>query len=226
MTSAAHRFRPRKDPVQARAVETRDRILDSAARVFARHGYAAGTTNRIAEAAGLSVGSLYQYFPNKDSILVELVRRHLDTGRRAVEERLAGVAAATTAEVLAAVVDAMIAVHAEDPALHQVLFEESPRPPELLAELHALEDEVVAVGAGVLAADPTVDVADPELAARLVLTTIESLVHRVVATRDIDRRVDLAAFRHELLTLVSRYLGLSEPEQTDGRGRRYSADVG
>ncbi len=209
MTTAPRRLHPRKTPVQARAVETRDRILDAAARVFGRHGYAAGTTNRIAEAAGLSVGSLYQYFPNKDAILVELVRRHLVAGMTAVEAALASVPGdePDVEARLAAVVDAVIATHAGDPELHQVLFEESPRPPELLAELHGMERVAIARAAALLAADPRVQVADPQLAARIVVTTVESLVHRTIATRSADP-VDVEALRHELLTMLTRYLGL------------------
>jgi len=211
MTTPPRRLHPRKTPVQARAVETRDRILDAAARVFGRHGYAAGTTNRIAEAAGLSVGSLYQYFPNKDAILVELVRRHVREGTAAVEAALAAAIRDDPGDVealLAAVVDAAIATHAGDPALHQVLFEESPRPPELLAELHELEAAAVDRATALLATDPRVQVADPALAARLVVTTVESLVHRTIATRAADP-VDVPTFRRELLTLLTRYLGLA-----------------
>jgi AcrR family transcriptional regulator len=209
MTPASRRLAPRKTPVQDRSVETRARILEAAARVFSRHGYAAGTTNRIAAEADLSVGSLYQYFPNKDAVLVELVRRHLDAGFRSVTEGLAAVDAVAdapgrTRRLLAAAVDAAIANHVDDPGLHQVLFEESPRPPELLAELRTIEGEAIELAAGVLAADPDVRVTDPVMAARVVVTTIESLVHRVIATR--DRAVDIPAFRHELLTMLDRYL--------------------
>ncbi len=199
--------------MQHRAVETRDRILDAAARVFSRHGYSAGTTNRIATEAGLSIGSLYQYFPNKDAILVELVRHHVDEGFHAVTTSLTSVDHADggnaegpdrTRRLLAAAVDAAIANHVDDPALHQVLFEESPRPPELLVELHAVEDRAIVIAAEILAADPDVRVADPAMAARVVVTTIESLVHRAIATR--DRQVDIPAFRHELITMLERYL--------------------
>jgi AcrR family transcriptional regulator len=204
--------------VQPRAVETRDRILDAAARVFSRHGYSAGTTNRIATEAGLSIGSLYQYFPKTVAILVELVRRHVDEGFQAVTAQLVAVDGDgdgdgdggnaeipdRTRRLLAAAVDAAITNHVDDPALHQVLFEESPRPPELLAELHAVEDRAIALAAEILAADPHVRVADPTMAARVVVTTIESLVHRAVATR--DRQVDIPTFRHELITLLERYL--------------------
>jgi AcrR family transcriptional regulator len=207
MTPRSRQLVPRKTPVQHRAVETRVRILDAAARVFGRHGYSAGTTNRIAAEAELSVGSLYQYFPNKDAILVELVRRHVDEGFDAVTTRLAAVDAGApdrTRRLIEAAVDAAIANHVDDPGLHQVLFEESPRPPELLAELHALEDRAVELAAGILAADPDVHVDDPAMAARVVVTTIESLVHRTIATR--THAVDIPTFRHELVTLLTRYL--------------------
>src|SRR3569833_2023390 len=80
MRSDKRRFQPRKQPRQVRAELTRQRILTAAAHVFAEHGYAAGTTNRIAERARISIGSLYQYFPNKDAILAALLARHLDRG--------------------------------------------------------------------------------------------------------------------------------------------------
>ena len=217
MTPASRRLTPRKTPVQDRAVDTRARILDAAARVFSRHGYSAGTTNRIAAEADLSVGSLYQYFPNKDAILVELVRRHLDEGFQAVTTRLAAVEAEAldpserTRRLVEAAVDAAIGNHVHDPGLHQVLFEESPRPPELLADLRAVEDQAIALAAAVLAADPEVRVADPVMAARVVVTTIESLVHRVIATR--ARHVDIPAFRHELLEMIERYLHPVLPEE-------------
>ena len=54
--------------------------MQAAAQVFARHGYAAGTTNRIADRAGVSIGTLYQYFPNKDAILIALIERHIQEG--------------------------------------------------------------------------------------------------------------------------------------------------
>src|SRR5947207_4379776 len=68
---------PRRRPRQERSRDTVEAIVEAAAQVFERHGYAAGTTNRIAERAGVSIGSLYQYFPNKDAIVAELARRHI-----------------------------------------------------------------------------------------------------------------------------------------------------
>src|SRR5271154_4150665 len=82
------RLQPRKLPRQPRSEATVDAILLAAAQVFERHGYAAGTTNRIAERAGVSIGTLYQYFPNKDAILVALARDHLAEGTAALQPSL------------------------------------------------------------------------------------------------------------------------------------------
>jgi AcrR family transcriptional regulator len=198
------RLRPRKTPRQPRAVETRARILDAARDVFAEHGYAAGTTNRIAEQAEMSVGSLYQYFPNKDAILVELVQEHIDHG---THEVLAALAATPDADgdltsMVPAIVAALVAVHARDRRLHQVLFEESPRPPSLLRRLHELEDIVVASIAARLEQEIP-GVVDAELVARITVVTIESLVHRLVAS---DRPLDTDAFTTEVTALVVGYL--------------------
>ena len=67
---------PRKAPRQARSQATVKAILDAAARVLVERGYAATTTNLVAERAGVSVGSLYQYFPNKDALIAALHDRH------------------------------------------------------------------------------------------------------------------------------------------------------
>lgn len=65
---------PRKTPRQARARATFDAILEAAARILVNEGYDRLNTNRIAEIAGVSVGTLYQYFPTKEAILTEIIR--------------------------------------------------------------------------------------------------------------------------------------------------------
>ena len=74
MTSAE----PRKPPHQARAKATVDAILDATARILAEDGFEAVNTNRVAEVAGVSVGSLYQYFPNKGSLVGAVAVRHTE----------------------------------------------------------------------------------------------------------------------------------------------------
>ncbi len=77
---AKTRLQPLKQPLQQRSRLTVQAILEAAIQVFDEHGYAAGTTARIAQRAGVSIGSLYQYFPNKDSILTALAGQHLAEG--------------------------------------------------------------------------------------------------------------------------------------------------
>lgn len=75
MTNAEDRRKPRKSPRQARSRATVEAILEAATRILEAEGLAGLTTNQVAERAGVSIGSLYQYYPSRDAILAELVRR-------------------------------------------------------------------------------------------------------------------------------------------------------
>ena len=120
---------PRKKPVQKRSQETVAAILEAAAQVFSRNGYAATTTDHIAHRAGVSIGSLYQYFPNKDAILLGLVERHIEESQAFVAEKREEIKRTGPAgpEMISRLVEAAIALHSLDPALHRVLFEEAPQ---------------------------------------------------------------------------------------------------
>lgn len=72
---AKFRSTPRRTPKQRRSQFTREAIFEATAQIIETQGEAALTTNRIAERAGVSVGTLYQYFANKEAILVEIARR-------------------------------------------------------------------------------------------------------------------------------------------------------
>jgi AcrR family transcriptional regulator len=197
------RFQPRKRPKQDRAAQTRQRILDSAARVFAEYGYAAGTTNRIAEHAELSIGSLYQYFPNKDAILHTLMDAHVEAGRQLLVERLSGGLPDSLDDALRVFVRATIDNHRDNPRLHRVLFEEAPRAPAFLARLHVLEENMVDATVGLLDSHPAVRTGG-RLSARVAVATIESLVHRLITAPD---PVDPQQLEDEIVALLSGYLG-------------------
>ena len=78
----------RKTPSQTRALRTIDTLFEAATRILASEGEAGFTTNRIAERAGFSIGTLYQYFPSKEAIVVALVRRHRDRVLRELDVML------------------------------------------------------------------------------------------------------------------------------------------
>jgi AcrR family transcriptional regulator len=119
--------RPRKKPVQKRSQVTVDAIIEAAARSFVREGYASATTNRIAEVAGVSVGSLYAYFPNKASLLLALIGRQVDDLTGLMRERLAAVKGGTLEEIVRAMVRAVIEAHYQNVELNRLLIAGTPR---------------------------------------------------------------------------------------------------
>lgn len=195
------RFRPRKQPKQQRAAETRERILRAAAHVFAQHGYVAGTTNRIAERAEVSIGSLYQYFPNKDAILRALMTAHADAGMALIAQRLAAGLPIRLDDKLRVFVRATIDNHRDNPRLHRVLFEEAPRAPEFLVHMHAMERQAVDAAVALLGQHPSVRLS--RLTAQIVVATIESLVHRLITAPE---SADPVQLEDEIVALLYRYL--------------------
>jgi AcrR family transcriptional regulator len=103
----------RKSPRQARALVTVDAIFEATARIIEEAGTAGLTTNHIAERAGVSVGSLYGYFPNKEAILIALARRQLDLDRRTIGGTLAAALASGSPEPERPIVRALMALHAD-----------------------------------------------------------------------------------------------------------------
>lgn len=197
---------PRKRPRQARSRATVEAILEGAAQVFCRLGYAGGTTDRIAERAGVSVGSVYQYFPNKDAILVALTERHIDAGFARVRELLAhAIAEPPPLEpLLRGFVEAMIALHEHNPELHRVLFEDTPLPPEFRSQLRARELALAGEVRALLEAHPEVDARDLDASAYVVVHTIEGLVHAFVLHP--PDGLDAARLTDEVVRMLSRTL--------------------
>ncbi|CUI93131.1 TetR/AcrR family transcriptional regulator [Achromobacter xylosoxidans] len=170
---------PRKSPRQQRSQQTVDTILQATARVLAEHGYAGTNTNRIAETAGVSVGSLYQYFPNKNALIAALHDRHDKQMLALIDEVLDGNPAATLRERVAAIVAASLHAHLLEPALHRVLEREFPlfdQPRD-----HSRADQDIHRRMRHLLELHREEIAqqDRELATYVVLRIMESLVHAV-----------------------------------------------
>lgn len=112
--------------MQRRARQTVDAILDAVVRILKREGFDAITTNRVAEVAGVSIGSVYQYFPDKRAIFVALHERHIEEIDRIVESTLVEHAASSLDELVRALFEAMIDAHSTDPELFELLLTEVP----------------------------------------------------------------------------------------------------
>jgi AcrR family transcriptional regulator len=128
MTARAHdqRPRPRKEPRQARARHTVDAIIEATARILEEQGHGGFTTNAVADLAGVSIGTLYQYFSDKDALLGALIAR--ETARLVVEAEAACVKPEGH-EALHALIHAAVAHQLRRPRLARLLdFEEARLP--------------------------------------------------------------------------------------------------
>ncbi len=180
-------------------------ILQAAARVFEAEGRDAATTDRIAARAGVSVGSLYQYFPNKDALLAALGRCHLIEAWQSLAPALGALESDPPLEAaLPGLVRGVVGLHAGRSRLHRMLFEESPPDRELWRALGAGRDAACARLARYLGARPEVRVADPALAARLIFDLLLALAHGFA----LDPRAGATPERRteEMVTLLRRYL--------------------
>ena len=133
-----------------------ERLLGCAARLFDERGYHDTTTNHVAEAAGVSVGSLYQYFPNNDALLVGLAERHVDEA--AVVLRALSAERRQQPRDLAATVRAFVTAAVElnrSDRLHRLLWT-APRTDALIDRLGRLTswlvDELTLLGVSYLTA--------------------------------------------------------------------------
>lgn len=111
----------RREPKQQRSRRTVDDVLEAVQLVVKRHGTRAITTNRIAEAAGVSVGSLYQYFPDKRAIFSAIHDRHVADVRHVIEQTTAACAPTSLEEFARELLHGLVNVHAEIAELHEVV---------------------------------------------------------------------------------------------------------
>lgn len=136
---------PRKAPVQERSKETVRRIFDAAARVLEDRGYDGLSTNRIAAAAGISPGSLYQYFPNKEAILKAMVSEYTDQLVNRVSIKLRQIIREDPANLVSRGVEAQVDAMLERPEILRVIAEQLPEHTraEVLKPLERLMGEMV-----------------------------------------------------------------------------------
>jgi AcrR family transcriptional regulator len=167
-----NRLEPRKLPAQSRSTETVNAVLEAAARILERHGFEGYTTNAIAERAGVSIGSFYQYFPNKDAVTVALMERESAV-------LLADIAEAPSLEDYEAALDKIIrsavANQMRRPRLARLLdFEESRLP--VHSRAGRVEDVLHAVLVRVLSQPEAHITGDIAVAAYDVLAIVKGMV--------------------------------------------------
>lgn len=116
----------RRQPAQPRARRTVEAILEAVVWILKHKEPEPLTTNRIAEVAGVSIGSLYQYFPDKNAIFAALHQRHVDEIDRVIQTTLILHANSSLDDLVRALVDALVDAHSTDPELYELLMIQVP----------------------------------------------------------------------------------------------------
>jgi AcrR family transcriptional regulator len=119
------RLKPRKRPSQERSSATVDAIITAATRILLAEGYAKTTTTKVAQVAGVSVGSLYQYFASREAIVAEIVVRRMVQISTAITEAHTD-ATDSLEQAVAVGIDALLVSKRESPALSLALREAMP----------------------------------------------------------------------------------------------------
>lgn len=194
----------RKEPQQARSRATVETIVEAGARILSDDGWAGFTTNRIAERAGVSIGSLYQYFPDKLSLVDAIRHRHLEDSITVMREVCAD--GLPPAEFAAQLVRAVVAAHSVYPGLHRVLLDEAPSSEEYRNPHSEFEIEYLSYYAKAVATyrkrSPTQ--AD-HIAGRVLSDAIDGVIHNAARRGALDD----PTMQKELVRLIT--LCLEDP---------------
>jgi AcrR family transcriptional regulator len=172
--------KPRKTASQQRSRATVDALVEATARILVREGFDKASTNRVAEVAGVSIGSLYQYFPGKEALVVAVIERHQQKIMQTVRGELAEVLAQPVEKAMRKLVAVAVKAHRVDPRLHRVLAEQIPRVGKL-EKLETFNRENYTLFRTYLENHrDELRVDDLELASFVCVTSIEALTHNAV----------------------------------------------
>lgn len=193
---------PRRTPRQRRSQQTVDVILDATARVLVREGLPKLTTNRVAKVAGVSIGSLYQYFPNKDALVLAVAQRHSQRMQAMLAEHTVKFATASVQDAVRTYVHATLEAHAIEPELQRALLPAIVGGLEHFADLQ--RNVVGLVEAWLELHRDEILPRDLHAAAYILVTSVESIIHGSFAEPFTD--IDLEEVADEVVDLVLRYL--------------------
>ncbi|MBD1856823.1 MULTISPECIES: TetR/AcrR family transcriptional regulator [Leptolyngbya] len=193
---------PRKQPKQERSQVTVEAILSATAHILTENGYNQLTTNRVAERAGVSIGSLYQYFPNKEALIFALAEQHANEMVQLAKQHLEGLSDRTIPEVLRQIIKAALAAHAVNPKLHRVLHEQIPHS-EVMKRLDQAKIENLLQSFLAQRSDQ-LRPKNLELAVFMVERTIRALIHGAMI--DHPELLKTGELEQELTLMLSAYL--------------------
>ena len=192
----------RRAPSQARSRATVEAILTATAQILSREGPEAATTKAIAARAGVSIGSLYQYFGGQGEIIDTLARRHVDEMRAVLSDALAELIRLPIADAVPRLMQALIASHQVDPELDHVLHRLQPMQDGAIID--EFQDFSATVAAAALRSHPDVEVGDPELVGALLTEAAAGILRETL--RRHPERLDDPTLERALCDIVLGFL--------------------
>jgi AcrR family transcriptional regulator len=206
MTQRRNRSKaPRKRPRQQRSQALVEAILQATSHLLPERGAEQTTTNRIARVAGVSIGSLYQYFPNKDAILSRLIGRGLDQERDTLLSLVEQKRDLPLPELVDAVVDQLTDLYLDRSTLLRNLVVHTPRLEQLDSVVRTRTDVARFVADVLRERRSEIDPVDPDQAAFMLINAVMGVYQTWVLTEPVAR-LSKAELKRELRRLILGYL--------------------
>ncbi len=213
MTQSSHVIlEPRKSPVQARSVASVEAILDATIQVLLKIGKERLTTTRVALRAGVSVGTLYQYFPNKSALLQAALKRHMDEITEAIELVCEEQSRRSLREMVTALLTAFLEAKMRDVKISVALYSVSSDVDgaKIVRQMGVRSNRAIA---RMLATASEPLMADPQLVASMLQGAMVGVSRRMLESGVAEKEYD--SLRGELIFLACAYV--------DARSARISA---
>lgn len=194
---------PRKRPIQRRSQQTVAAILEATARILVDHGYKGLNTNRVAELAGVSIGSLYQYFPNKEALVLALAEQHLAKQIEVLSGLSMELRKLSLSDAVRRVIKTVIEATMIDAELHRAFVTDAVHLGEpILRRLQKQAEAAVRIPLELRRDEilPT----DLDLAAFFLVSAVDAIIIRTLTVA--SDRVQLPDLEEELNAFVLRYL--------------------
>ena len=200
-------IKPRKHASQERSRATVAALVEATARILVSEGFDKASTNRIAEVAGVSVGSLYQYFPSKEALVAAVIERHNRDIMQVVQGALEEAVSLPVEEAVRRLVAMAIEAHRVDPKLHCVLAEQIPRTRRLENVDSANRAAHAAFRSYLESRRDELGVVDLGLAAFVCATSIEAVAHNAVLHHvDLSKDAAVEPLIEDTTRLIVGYL--------------------
>jgi AcrR family transcriptional regulator len=194
---------PRKSPVQARSSASVESILEATVQVLLSVGKERLTTTRVAYRAGVSVGTLYQYFPNKSALLQAALRRHLESVAGALEQACREERGSPLPQMVTKVVNTFLEAKMQDLKTSVALYSVS-SDVDGWKIAHEVGERVNRMIVSMLETAPEPLKKDPQLVASMVQSAMAGVSRRLLESPKPEKQFDL--YRQELAVMMRAYL--------------------